>query len=249
MNDRRVAIVTGGSRGIGRAIAVALNERGFDLAIVDLDEGEGVATIVGARRAVFYAGDIAQVDGHAALVERIAAESGRIDCLVNNAGIGAAARGDLLDLTPANFDRVTSVNLRGTVFLTQAVARWMLANPAPGRTIVNITSVSAGLASPERMDYCVSKAGVAMWSAGLALRLAGEGIAVFDVRPGVIRTGMTAPVAGKYDRRIADGLVPAGRWGEPGDVASVVAALAAGEFGFATGSVINVDGGLAIPRF
>ena len=130
--------------------------------------------------------------------------------------MGAVARGDLLDLLPENFDRVIGVNLRGTIFLTQAVARWMLAHPAPDRprSIVHVTSVSAALASPERLDYCISKAGLAMWSKGLALRLAPEGIAVFDVRPGIIRTDMTAGVAETYDRMIADGLVPARRWGE-----------------------------------
>jgi NAD(P)-dependent dehydrogenase (short-subunit alcohol dehydrogenase family) len=135
------------------------------------------------------------------------------------------------------------------MFLTQAVLRWMLANPADGpRAIVNITSVSAAMASPERLDYCVSKAGLAMWSAGLALRLAAEGIAVFDVRPGIIRTDMTAASAPKHEERIAGGLVPAKRWGEPGDVATAVAALAGGGFSFATGSIVNVDGGLSIAR-
>ena len=181
---------------------------------------------------------------------RIVDRFGRIDCLVNNAGMGASLRGDVLDLLPENFDRVMGVNLRGTIFLTQAVARWMLAHPAGDRprSIVHVTSVSAALASPERLDYCISKAGLAMWSKGLALRLAPEGIAVFDVRPGIIRTDMTAGVADTYDRKIADGLVPARRWGEREDVARVVAALARGDFGFATGSVIDVDGGLGIPR-
>lgn len=253
MSDRPVALVTGARRGIGRAIAEALAARGFDLAITDLadeaDEATAALRSYGAGGA-FFRSDLADVGGHADVVTQIVDRFGHLDCLVNNAGMGAVVRGDLLNLLPENFDRVMSVNLRGTIFLTQAVARWMLAHPAPGRqrSIVNVTSSSAALASPDRLDYCISKAGLAMWSKGLALRLAPEGIGVFDVRPGIIRTDMTAGVAGAYDRRIADGLVPARRWGERQDVAQVVAALAGGEFAFATGSVIDVDGGLGIPR-
>ena len=176
---------------------------------------------------------------------------GRLDCLVNNAGRGAVVRGgDMLDLTPENYDTVMSVNLRGTLFLTQAVAKAMLAQGETGhpRSIVTITSASAEMASPDRADYCVSKAGLSMAMRNFAVRLAPEGIAVFEVRPGIIRTDMTAPVAERYDARIADGLVPARRWGEPADVGEAVAGLASGKFAFATGSVICVDGGLLLPR-
>ena len=253
MPERRVALVTGGRRGIGRAIAEAMAASGFDLAVTDLAE-EASETLAAIRaqgaEAEFYRSDLAELAAHSALLAQVVDRFGRVDCLVNNAGMGSVLRGDVLDLLPENFDRVMAVNLRGTVFLTQAVARWMLAHPAPEvcRSIVHVTSVSAALASPERLDYCVSKAGLAMWSKGLALRLAPEGIAVFDVRPGIIRTDMTAGVAETYERRIAEGLVPARRWGEREDVAGVVAALARGEFRFATGSVIDVDGGLGIPR-
>jgi NAD(P)-dependent dehydrogenase (short-subunit alcohol dehydrogenase family) len=259
MTRRPVAIVTGARRGIGLATAEALAAQGFDLCIADLapadEAAERLCSDLVQRhggRAIYAAGDIGDLASHRPLVERTVAELGRIDCLVNNAGMGAVVRGDVVaDLTPENFDRVITVNLRGTIFLTQAVVRWMLANPAGDdrpRSIIHVTSVSAALASPERLDYCVSKAGLAMWSQGLAVRLAPEGIAVFDVRPGIIRTDMTAGVAGKYDQRIAEGLVPARRWGEGKDVADVIAALAGGDFGFATGSVIGVDGGLGIPR-
>jgi 3-oxoacyl-[acyl-carrier protein] reductase len=253
MPDRPVAMVTGARRGIGRAIAEALALSGFNLAITDVadEAGEALAAIAAnGAEAAFFRSDLADLAAHAATLAQVLDRFGRLDCLVNNAGMGAVARGDLLDLAPENFDRVMSVNLRGTIFLTQAVARWMLGNPAPTRvrTIVHVTSVSAALASPERLDYCISKAGLAMWSKGLALRLAAEGIAVFDVRPGIIRTDMTAGLAKTYDRKISDGLVPARRWGERQDVARVVAALARGEFAFATGSVIDVDGGLGIPR-
>jgi NAD(P)-dependent dehydrogenase (short-subunit alcohol dehydrogenase family) len=255
MTGRPVAIVTGACGGIGRATAEALAERSFDLAVTDLApelEGEVLLQDLARRgcRALYQSGDIADLATHAPLVERALAAFGRINCLVNNAGMGAVVRGDLLDLAPANFDRIMAVNLRGTVFLTQAVVGAMLAQPSADapRSIVTITSVSAELASSERVDYCMSKAALAMWVRGLALRLAPEGIGVFDVRPGIIRSAMTAKVAAAYDERIATGLVPARRWGETGDVAAVVANLACGDFGFATGSVIAVDGGLSIPR-
>ena len=253
MSARPSAIVTGARRGIGRAVAKALAACGFDLCAADLapdDDGLRAEIEASGGRAIFVSGDISDLASHETLADAALSAFGRIDCLVNNAGIGAVARGDPLELLPENFDRVLGVNLRGTIFLTQAVVRHMLAGPAGDapRSIVNVTSVSAALASPERIDYCVSKAGLAMWSRGLALRLAPEGIAVFDVRPGIIRTDMTASVAARYDSRIAEGLVPARRWGEPGDVAGIVAALASGAFAFATGSVIEVDGGLAIPR-
>ncbi|MCK1708330.1 MULTISPECIES: 3-ketoacyl-ACP reductase [unclassified Bradyrhizobium] len=253
--SRPVAIVTGACQGIGRAIAEALAERSFDLAVTDLApqaEGEALLKDLARRgcRALYQSGDIADLATHAPLVERALAEFGHIDCLVNNAGMGAVVRGDLLDLAPENFDRIMAVNLRGTVFLTQAVVSAMLSRPpadAP-RSIVTITSVSAELASSERIDYCMSKGALAMWVRGLALRLAPEGVGVFDVRPGIVRSAMTAKVAAAYDERIAAGLVPARRWGETGDVATVVASLACGDFAFATGSVIAVDGGLSIPR-
>jgi NAD(P)-dependent dehydrogenase (short-subunit alcohol dehydrogenase family) len=256
MTSRPVAIVTGACRGIGRATAEALAGRGFDLAVTDLmpeAEGEVLLQDLARRgcRALYRPGDIADLATHTPFVERTLAEFGHIDCLVNNAGMGAVARGDLLDLEPENFDTIMAVNLRGTVFLTQAVVSAMLSRP-PGdapRSIVTITSVSVELASSERIDYCMSKAALAMWVRGLALRLASEGVGVFDVRPGIVRSAMTAKVAEVYDERIAAGLVPARRWGETGDVATVVANLACGDFAFATGSVIAVDGGLSIPRF
>jgi NAD(P)-dependent dehydrogenase (short-subunit alcohol dehydrogenase family) len=253
MSARPVAIVTGAGRGIGRAVAAALATKGFDLCVADInaDSTEKLCTELASIgvSAIACNADIADLASHSQLVEQTADTFGRIDCLVNNAGIGAPVRGDVLDLAPENFDRVLSVNLRGTVFLSQAVARWMLSNAASTpRSIITVTSVSAALASPERLDYCVSKAGLAMFVQGLALRLAPEGIGVFDVRPGIIRTEMTAGVASRYDRLIEDGLVPARRWGEAEDVAGVVASLASGAFTYATGSIIEVGGGLGIPR-
>jgi NAD(P)-dependent dehydrogenase (short-subunit alcohol dehydrogenase family) len=250
---RPAAIVTGGARGIGLACAEALADAGFDILVADLAEGaaEGLAEKIAERGAKFaYAQcDIANLAGHAKLVEAATDAFGRIDCLVNNAGVGAVVRGDLLELKPENFDRALNVNLRGTVFLSQAVAKAMLATPAvSARSIITITSVSAAMASPERADYCISKAGLSMWVKNLALRLAAENVGVFEVRPGIIRTDMTAGVSAKYDALIDGGLVPAKRWGEAGDIGAVVAALASGKFGFSTGSVIDVDGALSVPR-
>ena len=172
-----------------------------------------------------------------------------IACLVNNAGVPAPQRGDLLDMSTASYDRVLDVNLRGTFFFTQAVARHMAATVTDRtRSIVTVSSVSAEMASVERGEYCVSKAGLGMLTKLFALRLAPLGIGVFEVRPGVIRTPMTDGVAATYDARIAHGLVPMGRWGEAQDVARAVAALAAGDLAFSTGSVLHVDGALSIPR-
>jgi len=252
---RPLAIVTGGRRGIGLAIANALARGGFDIALTGLEERLADDPVLAELRTLgadadYFQADLADVAGHRETVEAVAARFGAIACLVNNAGMGAVARGDFLDLTAENFDAIMATNLRGTLFFTQAVVRRMLSDGEAGwpRTIVNITSVSATLSSPERLDYCISKAGLSAFSQGLALRLAESRIAVFEVRPGIIRTDMTAGVAGKYDRLIADGLVPMRRWGEAGDVGDIVSALASGSFAFATGSVIDADGGLSIAR-
>jgi len=251
--SRPAAIVTGGARGIGLASAEALADAGFDILVADLADkpADGLARNIAARGAKFaYAScDIADLAGHAALVRAAKSAFGRIDCLVNNAGVGAVMRGDLLELKPENFDRALDINLRGTVFLTQAVAKAMLGTPGEHpKSIITVTSVSAEMASPERSEYCISKAGLSMWVKTLALRLAAEGIGVFEVRPGIIRTDMTAGVSAKYDALIESGLVPARRWGEATDIGAVVASLAGGKLGFSTGSIINVDGALSVPR-
>ncbi len=248
---RPVALVTGARRGIGRAVALGLARAGHDVAITDIAE-EGAAETIAAleaagARAVFFRNDVADVETHERLIAATEAQLGPLCCFVSNAGIGSVVRGDMLDLMPQNFDRPMDVNLRGAAFLSQKAARAMLAHQGR-RTIIFITSVSAELVSPERADYCVSKAGLSMWARNLAVRLAAEGISVFEVRPGVIRTDMTAGVAAKYDKRIADGLVPAMRWGEGEDIAETVVALAAGGFAFSTGSIIACDGGLSLAR-
>ena len=250
---RPAAIVTGGARGIGLACAEALADVGFDILVADLADNpaQGLAENIAARGAklAYVQCDIADLAAHQRLVDAAITAFDRIDCLVNNAGVGAVVRADLLDLKPENFDRALNINLRGTMFLTQAIAKAMLAAPATSaRSIITITSVSAAMASPERADYCISKAGLSMWVKNLALRLAAENVGVFEVRPGIIRTDMTAGVSARYDALIDGGLVPAKRWGETGDIGAVVAALASGKFGFSTGSVIDVDGALSVPR-
>ncbi len=251
-----VALITGGRRGIGQGIAFALAEAGFDLVINDLEQDDDAeATLAGiaerGRRAVFLAADIADLATHAQLVEGAFAAFGRIDCLVNNAGVSVLSRGDLLEVSVESYDRCLAVNLRAPFFLTQKVARRMLAQPrlpdGPPRSIITITSVNAETASVDRGEYCISKAGASMLTRLFALRLAPHGIGVYEVRPGIIRTAMTAPAAKRYDRLIAGGLTPIRRWGEPADVGRAVATLAGGGLPFSAGQVILVDGGLSLP--
>lgn len=249
---RPVAVVTGGGRGIGLGIARALAADGYAIALTGLGEplaDDPVLAELGGN-ALYVQSDLADLTSHQAAVDAIVDRLGRIDCLVNNAGIGSVVRGDFLELDPAHFDTIVSVNLRGTIFFTQAVVKAMLrhAGTDSPRSIVNITSVSSDMSSPERLDYCVTKAGLSAFSQGLALRLAETGIGVFEVRPGIIRSEMTAKVSAKYDAQIAAGLVPMKRWGEPADIGAIVSVLASGKFGFATGSVIDADGGLSIAR-
>jgi 3-oxoacyl-[acyl-carrier protein] reductase len=235
----RIAIVTGASRGIGAAIAARLEADGFAVARMNrAPEGDHE-----------FRFDLGDRTTHQPAIEAVMAKFGRIDCLINNAGIASPKRGDFLGMDTETFDTVMNVNLRGTVFFTQAVVKAMMASKTEQRRSIQfITSVSSSIASPERLDYCMSKAGLGMFAKGLSLRLAGEGIDVFEVRPGIIKTDMTAGVTGKYDALIANGLVPEGRWGMPEDIAAVCAALASGALPFSTGSVIDAGGGLHIPK-
>jgi len=254
---RPLAIVTGAARGIGAGIALELAAQGFDIALTDLEEGAAADGLARLRergaQARCFAFDLADVASHARIVDAIVAWAGPVSCLVNNAGIGSPSRGDLLDIRPEAFDRVLDVNLRGTFFFTQAVARHMAqagagADAGAARAIVTVSSVSVEMASIERGEYCVSKSGLGMLTKLFALRLAALGIGVFEVRPGIIRTPMTDAVSATYDQRIADGLVPLARWGTPDDVARAVAAVASGRLNFATGTVLHVDGALSVAR-
>lgn len=255
MTGRPAALVTGAGRGIGRAACAALAARGFDVLAADVS-GEGAEATAAAVRAAggaveFRVADVADLGAHAALLEAAWARFGGIECLVNNAGVGALRRGDLLEVTPESWDRCFAVNARGGFFLTQAAARRMVGPDAPrrgARSVVFVSSANAALASPERGEYCASKTAVSMVARVFALRLAEYEIAVHEVRPGVIRTELTAPVAEAYTRRIEAGLSPVRRWGEVEDVGRAIALLAAGELPFSTGDTFNVDGGLHIGR-
>jgi 3-oxoacyl-[acyl-carrier protein] reductase len=255
--SRPVAIVTGGTRGIGLGIARALAGDGWDLALCGLRSADAVGEVLDQLRAggagvIYSALDVSRTADHPRLVAAVRERWGRINALVNNAGRGPRVRGDLLDATEESFDEILRTNLQGPYFLTQQVARLLVAerreHPDATAAIVFVTSVSAVLASTNRGEYCVSKAGLSMAARLFALRLAEHGIPVYEVRPGIIATDMTAPVRDAYDKRIADGLVPAQRWGTPEDVGRVVCALLRGDFPYASGSVIDVDGGLSIPR-
>lgn len=202
---------------------------------------------LGAPCAAYFQSDVADLASHGPLLDAVYGAFGRLDALVNNAGVAPEVRLDILETTPESFDRLISTNLRGPFFLTQAAARRFIATKTQA-TIVNVGSVSATVASTNRGEYCISKAGVAMATKLWAARLAQEGIRVYEVRPGVIRTDMTGPVREKYDRLLADGLAPQARWGEPEDVGRAVAMLLRGDLAYSTGQAICIDGGMTLQR-
>ena len=259
-----VALVTGGNRGIGLGISRRLVADGFAVSILATRE-EPSDVLTELREAAgdpalvrYVRGSVADLDDHRRYVADAVDAWGRLDLLVNNAGVAPTVRADLLDATPDSFDRVLGINLRGPYFLTQEFARRVIelrgpldALPEPPAgpvaTVVNVSSISATTVSTNRGDYCVSKAGVAMATQLWAVRLAPEGIVVHEVRPGVIATDMTAGVTEKYDALIAQGLAPVNRWGRPADVAGAVALLASGQTPYSTGEVFHVDGGMHVP--
>jgi 3-oxoacyl-[acyl-carrier protein] reductase len=254
---KRVALVTGGSRGIGLGIATELAMQGFDLAINGVRPVDAVADNLQSLKAlgsevIYCRADVSSTEQRAAMLSEINAHFGSLHVLVNNAGVAPLDRKDILEANEESFDRLLFTNLKGPYFLTQAVANWMIAQAKNDKDfngcIVNVSSVSATFASVNRGDYCISKAGISMATQLFATRLAEYNIPVYEVRPGIIRSDMTAGVTEKYDKLIAGGLTAQKRWGEPADVGSAVAALAAGNFPYSTGQVIMVDGGMAIPR-
>jgi NAD(P)-dependent dehydrogenase (short-subunit alcohol dehydrogenase family) len=264
MSDNPVAIVTGGSRGIGKAIAVELASLGYDIVFSHFDttpDGHPLETAanqakvdIEAKRAhcAFLRGDVSKAEDRQALIALARNTFGRCDMLVNNAGVAPTNRRDLLEASEESFDRVMSINLKGPYFLTQLVANWMIEQQSsfPDRVfrIVNISSISAYTSSPVRGEYCLSKAGVSMMTALYADRLAEYGIGVFEIRPGIISTDMTAAVKTRYETLIAEGLTPIKRLGLPQDVAGAVGAIAEGRLDFSPGQVINVDGGFHLRR-
>ena len=249
MSGSRVALVTGASRGIGAAIAAELAGCGCDVAVLDVIDAEQTLAAVRAagQEALGVVGDVTSAEDRAAALSAIEDKFGRLDVLVNNAGVAPKVRADILDAGEDSYDHVMAVNLKGPYFLTQAAAKWMIRRRRQSSDewmcIVNVSSVSAYAASVSRGEYCLSKAGVSMATKLWAARLAEFGIGVYEIRPGIISTDMTAGVKDKYDKLIADGLTPIRRWGEAADVAGAVAACVRGKLKFSTGEVINVDGG------
>lgn len=255
--NKPVAVVTGGRQGLGRGCAKALAERGFDIVVVDLhDDDTAQSTLADLQamgaRAAFLQADISDIDDHAALAQRAWDAFGRIDCLVNNAGVAPIALADVLTLTPEAFDHNLGINLRGNMFFAQAVARLMTDAEAGDayRSMVFITSIAANHVSVAIPEYCVSKAALSMVSGLFALTLAGHGIQVHEVRPGFIRTAMTTEGEGApteaIEAHIAAGEVPMNRWGEEGDVGRTVAMLASGDLPFSVAHPVFVDGGYGI---
>lgn len=254
---RRVALVTGGASGIGLGISEALAREGYSLAVCGRRPESGVGEALGALRShggevLYVSADVGDREDRERLVAAVREYFGRLHVLVNNAGVAPSERRDLLDATEESFDRVLGINLKGPYFLTQAAARWMVEQQAGDDgfrgTIVNVGSISATMASINRGEYCISKAGVAMATALWAARLGEVGIPVYEVRPGIVRSDMTAGVQEKYDALLASGLFVQPRWGEPDDVGRAVAMLARGDLAYSTGQVIMVDGGVSLSR-
>jgi NAD(P)-dependent dehydrogenase (short-subunit alcohol dehydrogenase family) len=253
---KKTALVTGGSRGIGLAIATQLGLDGFNIAVIGQSHrDERDEQFAGfAEHAIdfqYIQGDIGDLNCHERIVSDTIARFGRIDVLVNNAGVAPNVRNDLLEMSEESYDRVLGVNLKGTMFLTQRVARQMISQACLDEirgVIVNVTSCSAAVSSTNRGEYCISKAGMSMLTLLYADRLARESILVHEVRPGVIATDMTERVQDKYDHMIQEGVFPIARWGQPEDVAGVVSALCSDKFRYTTGNYIDVDGGFHIRR-
>ena len=257
MIENRVAVVTGASRGIGNAIAAKLAGEGYAIVAVGTSEMESVAANLQSIREfgapfAYVQADVSSEAGRQGIVSGAMEKFGRIDVLVNNAGVAPKTRMDILETTEESMDRVLGINLKSTFFLSQAVANIMRREVAeiPGITpkIVNISSISAYTSSTMRAEYCISKAAISMVTQLFADRLADEGINVYEIRPGIINTDMTSVVKDKYDALIAGGLTPIKRWGQPVDVANAVSVVCSGMLNFSTGEVINVDGGFHIRR-
>ena len=262
MNKKPVALVTGGSRGIGLGVCESLAGEGYNLFLCGRRSADQVVDVLAHLKDIgaevgYAAADISSSEDRSNLIDGVYNRFGRLDVLVNNAGIAPRVRADILDASEDIYDEVMDVNLKGPYFLTQAVAGRMVENrrkpgapsadPAP--TIIFITSVSVTAASPNRGEYCLSKAGLAMAASLWAVRLAEFGINVYEIRPGVIATDMTGGVKDKYDRLIAEGLTLQPRWGTPRDVGRAAASLVRGDWPYSTGGVIYVDGGMSVPRF
>ncbi len=257
MSKRKAALVTGAGRGIGRAITLALARNEWDVVInyrSNQEAASQTAKLVeeAGGKCILVQADVSRLPEHGNLIEEALKNFGRLDLLVNNAGMGPRQRLDILETTEENYDEVMAVNLKGPFFLTQLGAKKMIdlveAGTMQAPKIINISSISAYVSSPDRSEYCVSKAGISMMTMLYADRLAEHGIQVFEIRPGIIATDMTSSVKEKYDRLIGEGLTPIRRWGKAEDVAQAVVAIAEGYLPFSTGEIINVDGGFHLQR-
>ncbi len=257
MSHKQIALITGGTRGIGLGIAGALAREGWNLALCGTrDEAavsEPVERLRGLGADVLYCrADVSKARDRDNLLTAIYGKLGTLNALINNAGIAPRVRADLLETTEESYDQVMDINLKGPYFLTQAIARDMIQakrnNPRFPAFIVNISSISAIVASPSRGEYCISKAGMSMLTMLWAARLGEFDIPVYEVRPGITRTDMTDGVRDKYDKMIDEGLCVQQRWGDPEDTGKIVAAMLRGDFAYSTGQVVNVDGGLLLRR-
>ena len=256
-DTKKVALVTGAGRGIGLGIAKSLAADGCDLAICDIHEEDVIREALDGLRGlgadvIYCRSDVSDPEARKEMLLAIDEHYGRLNVLVNNAGVAPKVRADILEATEESYERVMKINLQGPYFLTQAVANWMIrgrrADPAFAACIINVSSISVDVASPSRGDYCISKAGVGMASKLWAVRLGEFGIPVYEIRPGVIKTEMTKPVTEKYDKLIAEGLCVQPRWGFPEDVGKAAAMLVRGDLPYSTGQAIMVDGGLMLDR-
>jgi len=256
-HSRRVALVTGGSRGIGFGVAESLAKDGFDLVVCGVREEAAVADALAHLRAMgrdvlYVQSDVSIRADRERLISEIKRHFGRLNVLVNNAGVAPAVRADILEATEESFERLIKINLQGPYFLTQAVANWMIeqkkADSAFTGCIINVSSISSTVASVNRGDYCITKAGVSMATKLFAARLGEYDLPVYEIRPGIIKTDMTSAVTSKYDKLIGEGLLLQARWGVPADVGRAAAMLARGDLAYSTGQVIMVDGGQTVQR-
>ncbi|NNE77778.1 MAG: 3-ketoacyl-ACP reductase [Pricia sp.] len=257
MKEKKTALITGGSRGIGFGIAQKLAKAGFDLAINGMRPEHDITKVLAELRGygvdvIYCQGNIGDGKDRQNIIDKVKSNFGQLNVLVNNAGVAPKERNDVLETTEESFDRVLNINLRGSFFLTQLAANWMVEqkknDPEFTGSIITVSSVSADTVSINRGEYCISKAGLGMVTQLFAVRLGDFEIPVFEVRPGVIKTDMTSGVQEKYDKMFADGIAVQKRWGYPEDVGKAVASLANGDFPYSTGQVILVDGGLSINR-
>lgn len=257
MIDKKVVVITGAARGIGYGIAKKLAEEGKAIAIFDIIKREEVENNISSLEdlgvpVLYFQGDLTKSEDRRKFSQKVLDEFGRIDILVNNAGVAPKERKDILEMTEDSFDFVIGINIKGTLFMTQLIANIMVEEVERGADInpliINIASSSSYTSSPNRGEYCISKAGISMITKLFADRLAKTGINVYEIRPGIISTDMTSVVKDKYDKLIAEGITPIKRWGYPEDIANAVSVISTGKLSFSTGEVINVDGGFHLRR-